>query len=67
MIYNDLNLNLFKPGEIQTLVATDFVTRGIDTNNVTHVVNYQYPFSLDSNIHRIGRVGITENAYTSIN
>jgi len=44
-------------GEIQVLVATDVAARGIDVDDVTHVINYQIPKTYDSYIHRIGRTG----------
>jgi len=50
-------LNSFKDGSIQVLVATDVAARGIDVNDVTHVINYQIPLTFDSYIHRIGRTG----------
>jgi len=50
-------LKSFKMGEIQVLVATDVAARGIDVDDVTHVINYQIPKTYDSYIHRIGRTG----------
>lgn len=50
-------LNSFKEGRIQVLVATDVAARGIDVSDVTHVINYQVPMTMDSYIHRIGRTG----------
>ncbi len=50
-------LNSFKNKKIQVLVATDVAARGLDITNVTHVINYQQPKSMDSYIHRIGRTG----------
>ncbi|MCB9188991.1 MAG: DEAD/DEAH box helicase [Flavobacteriales bacterium] len=50
-------LNKFKTGKIQVLIATDVVARGIDISDITHVINYQPPTSMDSYIHRIGRTG----------
>lgn len=47
----------FRTAELQILVATDIVARGIDVEGVTHVVNYDIPDSVDSYIHRIGRTG----------
>jgi ATP-dependent RNA helicase RhlE len=55
--YRKKALNRFKDGSIQVLVATDVVARGIDITDITHVINYQIPQSLDSYIHRIGRTG----------
>ncbi len=50
-------LNNFKKGNIQVLVATDVAARGIDVNDVTHVINYQLPRTIENYIHRIGRTG----------
>ncbi len=45
----------FKLGKIKVLVATDIAARGIDVNDVTHVVNYDLPMEAESYVHRIGR------------
>lgn len=50
-------LNKFKEGKINVLVATDVAARGIDISDITHVINYQQPSTIDSYIHRIGRTG----------
>jgi len=50
-------LDRFKNGKIKVLVATDVAARGIDVNNISHVINYQLPLSFDSYVHRIGRTG----------
>jgi ATP-dependent RNA helicase DeaD len=47
----------FKLGEFRFLVATDVAARGIDIENVTHVVNYDVPVEKESYVHRIGRTG----------
>lgn len=51
------SLNDFKRGYVQTLLATDVAARGIDIDDVTHVINYDEPGSYDDYIHRIGRTG----------
>lgn len=48
-------LDAFKAGEIRALVATDVAARGIDVDDVTHVINYDLPNEPDSYVHRIGR------------
>lgn len=53
-------LDQFKKGEIQILVATDVASRGLDIDNVSHVINYDQPGSYDDYIHRIGRTGRAE-------
>jgi len=45
----------FKSGRIRVLVATDIAARGIDVDNVTHVINYDLPVEPESYVHRIGR------------
>jgi ATP-dependent RNA helicase RhlE len=47
----------FKKGNIQVLVATDVAARGIDVADVSHVINYQLPMTMDAYVHRIGRTG----------
>ncbi len=44
-------------GEIHILVATDIAARGIDIKSITHVINYDLPFSAEDYVHRIGRTG----------
>ena len=50
-------LALFKAGHAQILLATDVVARGIDIDDVTHVINYDLPGTHEDYIHRIGRTG----------
>ncbi|HZJ82864.1 MAG TPA: DEAD/DEAH box helicase [Clostridia bacterium] len=50
-------LNKFKNGHIEFLVATDVAARGIDVENVSHVINYDLPQDTESYVHRIGRTG----------
>jgi ATP-dependent RNA helicase RhlE len=45
----------FKSSRLRVLVATDIAARGIDIDDVSHVVNYDLPFVPDSYVHRIGR------------
>jgi len=68
--YRTKAIKQFKSGQTKILVATDVAARGIDIDNITHVVNYQLPRTMDSYIHRIGRTGRagkTGMAYTFIN
>jgi ATP-dependent RNA helicase RhlE len=55
--YREKALQKFKKGEVQILIATDVAARGLDISDVTHVINYQLPMTMDSYIHRIGRTG----------
>jgi superfamily II DNA/RNA helicase len=50
-------LRAFRSGKIDVLVATDVAARGIDVQDVTHVVNYQCPEEHTTYVHRIGRTG----------
>ncbi len=68
--YRQNALNKFKSGRVKVLVATDVAARGLDVSDVTHVINYQLPGSIDSYIHRIGRTGRAGKAgkaYTFVN
>ena len=56
-MYRSKAVRKFKSGAIKVLVATDVASRGIDIDNVTHVINYEIPSSRESYIHRIGRTG----------
>lgn len=59
-------LHKFKNGDVQVLVATDLMSRGIDIPFLPFVVNYELPRSPKDYIHRIGRTGRAENAGTAI-
>ena len=48
-------LHQFKTGRTQVLVATDIAARGIDIDNISHVINYDLPNEPESYVHRIGR------------
>src|SRR5579875_652214 len=50
-------LKAFRSGDIDVLVATDVAARGIDIDDVTHVINYQCPDDEKTYVHRIGRTG----------
>lgn len=50
-------LSDFKTSEIRVLVATDIAARGIDVENLSHVINYELPNIPESYVHRIGRTG----------
>ena len=63
-VHGDLNqaarekaLKAFRTGDIDVLVATDVAARGIDIDDVTHVINYQIPEDEQAYVHRIGRTG----------
>lgn len=48
-------LSGFKKGDYRVLVATDVAARGIDVDDVTHVINYDLPMEAETYVHRIGR------------
>ncbi len=50
-------LEKFKQGEIQILVASDVAARGLDIVDMSHVFNFDVPFSPEDYVHRIGRTG----------
>jgi superfamily II DNA/RNA helicase len=50
-------LRAFRTGKVDVLVATDVAARGIDVDDVTHVINYECPDDAMAYVHRIGRTG----------
>jgi ATP-dependent RNA helicase RhlE len=48
-------LDGFKRGRFQVLVATDVAARGLDVDDITHVINYDLPVEAETYVHRIGR------------
>jgi superfamily II DNA/RNA helicase len=59
-------LRAFRTGKIDVLVATDVAARGIDVDNVTHVINYECPEDEKTYLHRIGRTGRAGNSGTAV-
>lgn len=53
----DLVMRSFRTKQIQMLVATDVAARGIDVDDITHVINYQLPDEIETYTHRSGRTG----------
>ena len=53
----DLVMKSFRAHQIQMLVATDVASRGIDVDDITHVINYQLPDEIETYTHRSGRTG----------
>lgn len=51
------SLQAFKLGRVQALLATDVAARGIDVEDVSHVINFDEPMTYDDYVHRIGRTG----------
>jgi ATP-dependent RNA helicase RhlE len=50
-------LERFREGKVQVLVATDIAARGLDIDDITHVINYDVPQTAEDYVHRIGRTG----------
>lgn len=72
-LHGDLNqsarekaLKAFRDSKIDILVATDVAARGIDVDDVTHVINYQMPEDEKTYTHRIGRTGRAANKGTAV-
>lgn len=72
-LHGDISQNLrtqimdqFRERKIQLLVATDVAARGIDVNNLSHVINYSLPDSSEIYLHRSGRTGRAEKSGTSV-
>ncbi|MFD8939990.1 DEAD/DEAH box helicase [Streptomyces sp. NPDC059578] len=59
-------LRAFRNGKVDVLVCTDVAARGIDVENVTHVINYQSPEDEKTYLHRIGRTGRAGASGTAI-
>ena len=55
-------INGFKNGKYDILVATDIAARGIDVSEISHVINYDMPDTVDAYTHRIGRTGRAETS-----
>ncbi|PEC83338.1 RNA helicase [Bacillus cereus] len=56
----------FRKGKFRYLVATDVAARGIDIDNITHVINYDIPLEKESYVHRTGRTGRAGNSGKAI-
>ena len=59
-------INRFKNARFNVLIATDVAARGIDVQNLTHVINYSIPQEPEAYVHRIGRTGRAGNKGTAI-
>ena len=57
----DRVMKKFREGKTDVLIATDVAARGLDIDNITHVVNYDIPQDPESYVHRIGRTGRAGN------
>lgn len=59
-------LDQFRTNQIHILLATDVASRGLDIEDVSHVINYDMPSSYDDYIHRIGRTGRAQKRGTAL-
>jgi superfamily II DNA/RNA helicase len=62
----EIVLRDFKNRQFPVLVATDVLSRGIDIDNLSHVVNYDVPRDPEDYVHRIGRTARAESKGTAI-
>lgn len=62
----DSVMNRFRARKLKLLVATDIASRGLDVNNITHVINYNLPNDNETYVHRSGRTGRAGNHGISI-
>lgn len=62
----DLVMKAFRAKQIRTLVATDVAARGIDVDNISHVIHYQLPDEIETYTHRSGRTGRASSSGTSM-
>jgi superfamily II DNA/RNA helicase len=60
------SLAQFESGRVTTLVATDVAARGLDVDDVTHVINFDPPTTPDDYVHRVGRTGRAGRSGTGI-
>ena len=58
-------MNGFRSGKYDVLVATDIAARGIDVEDVSHVINFDVPGTPDDYTHRVGRTGRSERSGTA--
>jgi len=59
-------LEQFRFGKVRVLLATDVASRGLDIDDITHVINYDLPETYEDYIHRIGRTGRANKTGTAI-
>lgn len=59
----------FRSGKVNLLIATDVASRGIDVDDITHIINYDVPYKIEDYVHRVGRtgrIGKSGKAYTFV-
>ncbi|MCH8485242.1 MAG: DEAD/DEAH box helicase [Candidatus Cyclonatronum sp.] len=62
----EATLERFRSGKTKVIVATDVMSRGIDVDDISHIINYDVPNDEDDYIHRIGRTARAESTGTAI-
>lgn len=62
----EATLERFKSGKVKVIIATDVMARGIDVDDISHIVNYDVPHDADDYIHRIGRTARAESTGDAI-
>jgi ATP-dependent RNA helicase RhlE len=60
------SLAQFESGRVSTLVATDVAARGLDVDDITHVINFDPPHTGDDYVHRVGRTGRAGRSGTGV-
>jgi ATP-dependent RNA helicase RhlE len=60
------SLAQFESGKVSTLIATDIAARGLDVDDITHVINFDPPRTPDDYVHRIGRTGRAGRSGTGV-
>ena len=60
------SLSQFESGRVSTLIATDVAARGLDVDEITHVINFDPPHTSEDYVHRIGRTGRAGRSGTGI-
>jgi superfamily II DNA/RNA helicase len=60
------SLAQFESGKVQTLVATDVAARGLDVDDISHVINFDPPRTDDDYVHRVGRTGRAGRSGTGV-
>ena len=59
----------FRSGKVNLLIATDVASRGIDVDDITHIINWDIPYKIEDYVHRVGRtgrIGKSGKAYTFV-
>ena len=60
------SLSQFEAGRVSTLIATDVAARGLDVDDITHVINFDPPHTADDYVHRVGRTGRAGRSGTGV-